>query len=209
MRCEKVWKSLPEYVEGLMKPSEAARIERHLRSCSRCAREERVLREAIRLASSLEVEYPPEERWEEMLKEIHLEAEREAVARHASIIRRLVPVASFAALILIGSIFLSSLVTHLFRSLSLERSEVSDVKLFLAGFIDEEQIRNLREAEEMIEVEGMIEPFSIETVDQFHRQPKGKVIPGEGIIDALYPDLIKPGDYEGSELPIKFASFND
>jgi len=210
MRCEKALKFLPEYVEGLMKPSKAAKLEEHLRSCPRCAREERALREAIRLASSLEVEYPPEERWEEVLREIHLRAEMEAVRAEVPAIRRLIPIAGFAALILIGSILLGSLSVHLLRSIPLARTHAPDVRAFLAGFIDEEGMRNLREAEEMIDAEGMAGPFTIEQVDQLY-QPGGEVMATgeEGIIDALYPDLVKPGDYGEIDLPVKLASLSD
>lgn len=206
MRCERALKRLAEYVEGLMKPSEAAKLEEHLRACPRCAREERALREAIRLASSLEVEYPPERRWEEVLRGIHLRVEREA-ALEPPLIRRLIPVAGFAALILIGSILLGSLSARLLRSMP----RAPDVRAFLAGFIDEEGMRSLREAKEMIDAEGMADPFTIEPVDQLYKRPgRGMMAAGEEeIIDALYPDLVKPGDYGEVDLPVKLASLSD
>lgn len=64
MKCKKIQRLLPGYLEGVLSSEKLNYIDAHLRNCDICRKEVRALEHTIRIASSLPVEYPPPEVWE-------------------------------------------------------------------------------------------------------------------------------------------------
>lgn len=64
MECKSAEQHLPEYIEGVLPPEKVDELINHVGGCSQCERELEAFEKAIRLASSLPVEYPTPEKWE-------------------------------------------------------------------------------------------------------------------------------------------------
>ena len=95
MRCRKAKALLNDYVDGLLRPSEAAAVAEHLEACSDCRRSEAALRRIVQEARDLPREMaPPDELWNDIAEGIARSGE-ETVAVPAR--RSLVPIlAAFA-----------------------------------------------------------------------------------------------------------------
>jgi anti-sigma factor RsiW len=63
--CETIGERLIAYAEGELEAEERRRVEAHLATCAACAREVRLLREALERAQALSVPEPPAGFWEE------------------------------------------------------------------------------------------------------------------------------------------------
>ena len=57
MKCKKVQKLLPEYLEDTLTESKATFADEHIQNCDACRRELSAFGKTIRLASSIQVEY--------------------------------------------------------------------------------------------------------------------------------------------------------
>jgi anti-sigma-K factor RskA len=119
MKCKKIQKLLPGYLEGVLSADELKILENHIHTCDACRREYQIFEETIQLASSLEVEYPPPDVWEAFIPMLHVrimrEKEKESY-RKTFFLRfsrlKLVRVA-FAALILVFSALVGyQMLTH-------------------------------------------------------------------------------------------------
>lgn len=77
MKCKKIQKLLPGYLEGVLSADELKILENHIHNCDACQREYQIFEETIRLASSLEVEYPPPDVWEAFIPMLHVRIMRE------------------------------------------------------------------------------------------------------------------------------------
>ena len=109
MKCRKVQKLLPGYLEGVLSADELKRVENHIHNCDACRKEYQIFEETIRLASGLEVEYPLPDVWEAFIPMLHVRImrEMEKESRHRKFFLqfprlKLVGIAS-AALILVFS----------------------------------------------------------------------------------------------------------
>ena len=71
MKCKSAQQLLPEYIEGVLPPEKADQLINHIDGCSRCEKELNAFEKAIRLASSLPVEYPTSEQWEAFALQFH------------------------------------------------------------------------------------------------------------------------------------------
>ena len=56
MKCKKIQRLLPGYLEGVLSSEKLNYIDAHLRDCDICRKEVRALEHTIRLASKLPVE---------------------------------------------------------------------------------------------------------------------------------------------------------
>lgn len=65
IRCDQVRERLLSHHEGELEAEERGRVEAHLATCAACAREARLLREALGRAQALPVPEPPTGFWEE------------------------------------------------------------------------------------------------------------------------------------------------
>ena len=103
MRCRKAKALLNDYVDGLLRQSEAAAVAEHLEACSDCRRSEAALRRIVQEARDLPRELaPPDELWNDVAEGIARSGE-ETVAVPAR--RNPVPIlAAFmtAALVLVA-----------------------------------------------------------------------------------------------------------
>jgi anti-sigma factor RsiW len=109
MKCKKIQKLLPGYLDDVLSADKLKIVENHIHNCDACRREHQIFEETIRLASSLEVEYPPPDVWEAFIPMLHVRImrEKEKELYHKTFFLRfsrfkLVGVAS-AALILVFS----------------------------------------------------------------------------------------------------------
>ena len=77
MKCRKIQKLLPGYLEGVLSADELKIVENHLHNCDVCRKEYQIFEETIRLAGSIEVEYPPPDMWEAFIPMLHVRIMRE------------------------------------------------------------------------------------------------------------------------------------
>ena len=77
MKCRKVQKLLPGYLEGFLSADELKIVEEHIYNCDACRKEYQIFEETIRLAGSLEVEYPSPDVWEAFIPMLHVRMMRE------------------------------------------------------------------------------------------------------------------------------------
>lgn len=71
MKCKKVQKLIPEYLEDTLTESKSMLVDEHLHNCDACRRELRAIEKTIRLASNMQVEYPQPELWENFVPILH------------------------------------------------------------------------------------------------------------------------------------------
>lgn len=109
MKCRKTQKLLPGYLDGLLSADELKKVEDHIHNCDACRKEYQIFEETIRLAGSLEVEYPSPDVWEAFIPMLYVRImrEMEKESRHKRFFLqflrlKLVGIAS-AALILVFS----------------------------------------------------------------------------------------------------------
>ena len=118
MKCRKVQKLLPGYLEGFLSADELKIVEEHIYNCDACRKEYQIFEETIRLAGSLEVEYPSPDVWEafipmlnvRMMREMEKESHRKTFFLQFSRLK-LVGIAS-AALILVFSALVGYRMLH-------------------------------------------------------------------------------------------------
>jgi len=72
MKCKKVQKLLPEYLEGILSADKSNIVQNHIHNCNACRKEFRAFEQAINIASSLPVEYPPPDIWEAFVPMLRL-----------------------------------------------------------------------------------------------------------------------------------------
>jgi len=77
MKCRKVQKLLPGYLEGVLSADKLKTVDEHLHNCDACRKEYQIFEETIRLAGGIEVEYPPPEMWEAFIPMLHVRIMRE------------------------------------------------------------------------------------------------------------------------------------
>lgn len=70
MKCQKVVKFIPEYLEDAVASSISQEIEKHLENCDSCRKELHAYQKTIQLSSSLPVEYPSKEKWNNFVPEL-------------------------------------------------------------------------------------------------------------------------------------------
>lgn len=92
MKCKRVIRFIPEYLEGTLESSKVWEFESHLRSCDSCEKEFYVYQKTIQLSSSLPVEYPSEEVWDnfvpELLSKIEESSEKQTLPLDWQFIRK-------------------------------------------------------------------------------------------------------------------------
>jgi hypothetical protein len=207
MKCDKVLDLLPHYIEGLLKPAKGKKVADHLSECSRCKREEMELRRAIELASSLQVEYPDEEKWDRFLTDLHRRIEEEMLIEslRKPAFSRFLPVAGFAALII--SVFLLTMTVGIklspllgARSEADERAvvEQADIRPYLSVLIDKVQVRQIERITDLtVESEPQSEIYMVSDEADTSLDTEGGVQTGDkDVMDVLIgPELIGPLDY--------------
>ncbi|HID56906.1 TPA: hypothetical protein EYP37_10290 [Candidatus Poribacteria bacterium] len=206
MKCDKVSDLLPGYIEGALKPRKENQVAEHLAGCPRCKREEMELRRTIELASSLEMEYPSEERWNQFMTDLHRRIEEEMLIQSLRKpgFARFLPAVGFAALTL--SIFLmmvtigiklSPMLVGPPRSGETAPIQQADIRPYLSVLIDKAQVKQIERmavpAEEETQSYIYVGSGEIDTSVTF----KGGMRPANGDkMDALIePELIGPPDY--------------
>jgi len=111
MKCSKVQKLLPGYLEDLLSADELKMVEEHIHNCSDCRKEYQIFEETIQLAGSLDVEYPPPDMWESFIPMLHVrimqETEKESTRKRFffQFLRlKLIGIASAALIIIFSTI---------------------------------------------------------------------------------------------------------
>lgn len=95
MRCRKAKALLNDYVDGLLRQSEAAAVAEHLEACSGCREKEEALRGLLQEARDLPREMaPPDELWNDIAEEIARSGEETAAVPAR---RSLVPILAACA----------------------------------------------------------------------------------------------------------------
>lgn len=70
MKCKKVVKLIPEHLDDTLESPVYQEIEKHLESCDSCRKEIPAYQKTIQIASSLPVEYPSKEVWDNFVPEL-------------------------------------------------------------------------------------------------------------------------------------------
>jgi len=119
MKCKKIQKLLPEYLESVLSADKLKIVENHIHHCDTCRREYQIFEETIRLANSLEVEYPPSDVWEAFIPMLHVRImrEKEKELYHKTFFLRfsrfkLVGVASAALLLIFSALVGYRMLSH-------------------------------------------------------------------------------------------------
>ena len=222
MKCDKISDLLPGYIEGVLKPRKERQIAEHLARCPRCREEEMELRRTIELASSLEMEYPSEERWNQFMTDLHKRIEEEMLIHSLRKPRfaQFLPIAGFAALVL--SIFLlmvtigiklSPMLTGASPSDETVRIQQADIRPYLSMLIDNTQVKQIERmavpAEDETQSDIYVESGEIDTSVTFKG---GMQSTDRDKMDALIePELIGPPDYGeiGYETGLVLAGMKD
>lgn len=77
MKCRKVQKHIPAYLEHVLDPVSQDALTEHIRNCAVCQQELLSYQATLDLASTLEVEYPSEEEWASFLPNLYARIEAE------------------------------------------------------------------------------------------------------------------------------------
>jgi len=147
MKCKKVQKQLPEYLEGTLTENTSTLVYEHLQNCNACRRELRTFEKTIQLAGNIQVEYPPTELWENFVPILHARmAQKEAEERRMSIgWFSTLKLASYgvAALILMGFLALGISIM-----ISYNRSEASPlpIEAIIAELMDDNLAKQVEAA---------------------------------------------------------------
>ncbi|MBM3235404.1 hypothetical protein FJZ31_03795 [Candidatus Poribacteria bacterium] len=119
MKCKKIQKLLPGYLDGVLSADKLKIVEYHIHNCNACRREYQIFEETIRLANSLEVEYPPPDMWEAFIPMLHVRImrEKEKELYHKTFFLRfsrfkLVGVASAALLLVFSALVGYRMLSH-------------------------------------------------------------------------------------------------
>ena len=217
MKCDKASDLLPGYIEGVLKPRRERQVVEHLSRCLRCRREETELRRTIELASSLEMEYPSEERWNQFMTDLHRRIEEEMLIHSLRRPRfaQFLPIAGFAALVL--SIFLlmvtigiklSPMLTNPLPSGETIKIQQTDIRPYLSMLIDSTQVK---------QIERMAVPAEDETQSDIYvesevnRGESDTSVNGDKMDALIEPELIGPPDYGeiGYETGLVLAGMKD
>ena len=155
MKCRKIQKLLPEYLEGDLSPHQLMIVENHIQVCDDCRKEFQALSKTIQMASSLQVEYPPPELWEAFIPMLHrrILQDTEKELQRGIFFKRFAPLRlagmGAAALILIGF-----LVTTVYQTMNHRtKPEIIPFQAVLAKvLIDDEQATELEKLDTSIPI---------------------------------------------------------
>jgi len=212
MKCKKVQKLLPEYLEDTLTEKTSTLLYEHLQNCDACRRELHAFEKTIQLASNIQVEYPPPELWENFVPILHARiVQKEAEERKISIgwfspLR----LASYgvAALILMGFLALG-----ISRMISNNRSEASPLSIpeaIIAELMDDNLAEQVEEAHIAVTTEGPIayeisDAHTTEADDMPIAEDKRQINLGQ-VVKAFAAEPVHPNGYVDDDLQFLIAS---